>query len=168
MTDSDVNSDSTSSSSIELVISPIIDVSRELRTKSQNECSTSGRPNAEPACASPLGVVVGLGNALGVPVYDQYRTMLGLAERYPELFPPGEPSSSRPVRVVERGETSVRPTSNEVVVSSVDSDEVDSVVRALEESDEESTTIEPEEDEDREDPPEVIPKELDEDGLADL
>lgn len=111
---------------------------------------------------------MGLGNALGVSVYGQYGTMLGLAERSPELFPPSEPSSSRPVRVVERGETSVRPTPKDVVVSSVDSDEVNSVVWALEQSTEESTTIEAEEDEDREDPPEVIPEESDEDELVDL
>ena len=42
---------------------------------------------------------------------------------------------------MEIGETSARPVPKEVVVSSIDSDEVDSVVRALEESDEESTTI---------------------------
>lgn len=51
-----------------------------------------------------------------------------------------------------------------VEVSSMDSDEVENVVRALE-SDIESTTIEAEEDED---PPEVIPEEEDEVGLADL
>ena len=98
MTDSDVNSDSTSSSSIELVNSPAVNV----RKKSQNDCSTSGRD--EPALhASPLGVVVGLGNALEVPVYGQYGTMVGLAERSPELFPPVGPSSSRLVGLIEKG-----------------------------------------------------------------
>lgn len=89
MTDSDINSDSSSSRSVGYVNSPVIDHARELRTKSQNDCSTSVKCDDEPALrASPLGVVVGLGHVLGVPVYDQYGTMVGLTERSPKLFPP--------------------------------------------------------------------------------
>ena len=93
-------------------------------------------------------------------VYGQYGIMLGLAEHFPELFPPG--SSSAPKPVFEIGETSSRPRPKEVRVSSVHSDAVDSLVWSVVESDEESTTLEAEDDSDREDPPEVIPKESDE------
>lgn len=164
MIDSDFNSDSTSSSSVGPVNSPVVDSARELRTKSQNDCSTSRRNNEdEPALrASPLGAVVALGNALEMSVFGQYGTMVGLAERSPQLFPLGEALSSRLVGVAEH-EAIAGPSRRPDEVSSVDSDEVDSVVRALE-SDGESTSLEAEEDED---PPEVISEE-DEIGLVDL
>ena len=43
-----MNSDSNSSSSIELDNSPVVDMTRELRTKSENDCSISGRTIDEP------------------------------------------------------------------------------------------------------------------------
>lgn len=62
MTDSDNNSDSTSSSRVVSDNSPLEDTARELRIKSHNGCSISGRHNNEPALrASPLGAVVALG-----------------------------------------------------------------------------------------------------------
>lgn len=80
------------------------------------------------------------------------------------FVPPTEPSSSRPAGTVEEGEAIAKPSRIKEKISSVDSDEVESVVRALM-FDEDSTTIEAEEDED---PPEIIPEKDDEDGLADL
>lgn len=76
------------------------------------------------------------------------------------FVPPTEPSSSRPAGTVNEGEAAARPPRIEEEVSSVDSDELDSVVQALE-SDGELTTIEVVEDED---PPEIILEEEDEDG----
>ena len=114
--------------------------------------------------ASPLTSITALGSALGVPIYGQYGTMVGLAERPPLLFPPGEPSSSSQAWAPEESERALGPSRVEDKVSSVDSDEVDSVVRALM-SDGESTTLEADEDED---PHEIIPEEDDEDALADL
>ena len=78
-------------------------------------------------------------------------------ERSPELFPPG--TSSAPKPVLEIGETSGRPGPKEIRVSPVHLDAVDSVVPFPEESDEESVTLEAEDDSDQEDPPEVIPEE---------
>ena len=73
MTDSDINSDNDTSNSIELIDSPVVDISKELRSKSHHDCSTSGRPDSEsPLRASPLGALVNLGQALGVLVYSQY------------------------------------------------------------------------------------------------
>lgn len=84
MTDSDFNSDSTSSSPVVSVNSPVVDNARELRTKSHNDCSTLSQNNEELTLrASPIGSIVALGNALGVPVYDQYGTIVGLAEHSP-------------------------------------------------------------------------------------
>lgn len=129
----------------------------------------SGKPDSEsPLRASSLGALVNLDPTLGVPIYGQYGTMRGLTEHSPKLFPNNGPPSPKPIKILEIGETSTRPVPKEVVVSSIDSDDVDSIVWALEESNDESTTIEASDDEDREDPPEVIPEESDEDGLAEL
>lgn len=125
MTDSDFNSDSTSSSPVVSVNSPVVDNARELRTKSHNDCSTLSQNNEELTLrASPIGSIVALGNALGVPVYDQYGTIVGLAEHSPQLFPLGEASSSRPVGRATEGEAIARPSRCPREVSSVDSDEL--------------------------------------------
>ena len=89
MTYSDFNSDSTSSSHVTSLNSPIVDIISERRTKNRHECSTSGRTNEEPALrTSPIGSVVALGNSVGVPIYSQYGTMVGFVEHSPLLFPP--------------------------------------------------------------------------------
>lgn len=65
-----------------------MDTLRELRTKSYHDYSTSGRTNEEPAVhASPITAITALVSALGVPVYGQYGTIVGLVERSPLLFP---------------------------------------------------------------------------------
>ena len=114
--------------------------------------------------ASPLTVVVALGDAIGVPVYGQYGTIVGLAERSLQLFPPGETSSSRPAGVAVEDEAILGPSRVQEEVSSVDSNELDSVVRSLS-SDGISITLEGDEDED---PPEIIPDDSDEEALAEL
>ena len=83
----------------------------------------------------------------------------------PQYYSPsGEPSSFRPIGAVEEGEAVARPSRIEEEVSSVDSNEVDSMLRSLM-SDGESTTLEAGEDED---PPDIILEEDGEDVLADL
>lgn len=72
--------------------------------------------------------------------------MLGLTERSLKLFPLTHPSSSRPVIPIEQGEPSTRRAPIEVVVSSVDSEDVESVVRSLE-SNKESVTFEADDEE---------------------
>lgn len=80
MTDSDFNFDNNSSSPVASLNSPVVHHVRERRTKSHHDCSTSGRTSEEPAMrASPLTAITALGSALGVPVYGQYGTMVGLA-----------------------------------------------------------------------------------------
>lgn len=108
--------------------------------------------------------------AMGVPVSGLYGTMMGLPHHFPLLFPsiastsssfPGEPSSPRLARQLDRGVLS-KMVGKEILeeddVMSVDSAEVDSVLRDLM-SDHESTTLEADEDEG---PPEVIPEDDDE------
>lgn len=159
ITDSDFNSNSsTSSSPLVSASSPVIDIDNERRTKNRHECSTFDRTNEEPALrASPLGAVVALGDALGAP----HRTMMGLVERSPVLFPPSEASSSRPVGVATEGEAIAGPFQRLGKASSVNSDEVASVVRSFL-SDEESGTLEADDDKD---PPEIIIDDSDEEAL---
>lgn len=158
MTDSNFNySDSTSSSPIASLNSPIVDTPILRRTKRHYDFSKSGRAIEEPVVhASPFTVVVALRNSNGVPVYGQYWTMVRLAKCSPLLFPPGESSSSRPLEVAERGEAAPEPSRINDEVSSVHSDEVDSVVRSLM-SCGESTTLEAD-----------IPEEDDDEALAEL
>lgn len=111
MSDSDFNSGSSSSSRVVSIDSLVVDNARELGTKSHNDYSTFGRTSAEPTLhASPLTTVVAFGNALGVPVYGQYGTMVGLAERSHHLFSPAKTSSSRPAGVTGEGEAIAGPS----------------------------------------------------------
>lgn len=88
MTDSDFNSSSTSSNLVVSAHSPVVDLTRERRSKSHHDYSTSGRATEESVVhASPLTAITTLGHALRVPVSDQYGTMVGLAERSPYSFP---------------------------------------------------------------------------------
>lgn len=88
MIDCDFNSNSTSSSPVVSANSLVVDHIRESRTNSHHDYNTSGRTNEEPAVgASPFTAITGLRSVLGVPVYGEYETMVGLVERSPLLFP---------------------------------------------------------------------------------
>lgn len=124
MTNSNFNFDSTSSIPVVSANSLVVDLTRERRSKTHHDCNISGRAAEEPVVhASPLTAILALENALGVPVADQYGNMVRLAERSLLLFPPGEPSSSKPARASEEGAPTPGPSDDEDVLE----DEVSSV-----------------------------------------
>ena len=84
--------------------------------------------------------------------------MVGIAECSPQLFPPGEASSSRLVGISTEGEARAGPSRVLGDASPINSDDVESVVCSLL-SDEEPVTLEEEEDED-------IPTDYDKEALA--
>lgn len=133
MFDSDLSFDcSLSSSPVVSASTLVIDNDFERRTKNRHDCSTSGRDTEEPALrVSPLGSLVALGDALGVPTYDQYRTMVGIAEHSPQLFPPGEASLFRPAGLTTEGEARTGPSHAPGEASPVNSEDVESVLSAL-------------------------------------
>lgn len=89
MIDDNVSSGTSTSSHVVSASPPVVDLTRERRRKSSHDCSTSSRALEELVLhASPLTIVMALGDAIGVPVFDQYETMIGLADRSPLHFAP--------------------------------------------------------------------------------